>query len=101
MIQFTEREAAVIFSVRAQPRASKSAISGELEGALKIRLAAPPVDGAANEELIFFLAKFFDLPRKNIHLLSGETSKHKIVQIDGISGEQFEEGVLAALARAS
>lgn len=82
------------FSVRVQPRASKSELAGEIEGALKIRLAAPPVDGAANEELIAFLAKLFEVPRRQVSIISGATAKHKIIRVEGISGEQFERAIL-------
>lgn len=68
-----------------QPRASRSQVTGELDGALKIRLAAPPVDGQANEELIRFLAKLFRVSRQQVTILSGLTSKNKVIGIAGIS----------------
>lgn len=74
--------------MRVQPRASKSGVAGELDGALKIRLAAPPVDGAANEELARLLAKLFDVPRQQITLVSGQTSKNKLIRVSGISIEE-------------
>ncbi len=89
MIRFSTQDDVVTFSVRAQPRAPKSQIVGEIEGVLKIRLAAPPVDGAANEELIYFFAKFFAVPRNSIEIISGATAKNKIVRVHGITGEQF------------
>ena len=95
MIRFTAQDGAITFAVRAQPRATKSAIAGEVEGSLKIRLAAPPVDGAANEELMQFLARLFDVSRRNITLLSGATAKTKILQINGLASKQFES-ILAA-----
>lgn len=90
MIRFTADEGAITFTVRAQPRATKSAVVGEVEGALKLKLAAPPVDGAANEELIRFLAKLFAIPRRNVSILSGATAKTKIIRIHGLTGKQFE-----------
>lgn len=96
LIKLTAKDGGVIFAVRVQPRASKSEVAGELDGALKIRLAAPPVDGEANEELIRFLAKFFNAPRRQIALISGQTSKNKLVRISGISVEEVER-VLAPL----
>ncbi len=89
MIRFSTQDDVVTFSVHAQPRAPKSQIVGEIEGVLKIRLAAPPVDGAANEELIYFLAKFFAVPRNAIEIISGATAKNKIVRVHGITGEKF------------
>lgn len=91
MIRFTAANNAITFTVRAQPRASKSVIVGEIEGALKIKLAAPPVEGAANEELIRFLAQVFVLPRRAVTILSGATAKNKIVRLDGLSAEQFTQ----------
>jgi len=83
----------VIISVRVQPRAPRTNIVGELGGALKIRLAAPPVDGEANEELIRFLAQIFNLPRKEIEIISGEKSRNKQLRINGISVEQIRRGI--------
>ncbi|MCI0525223.1 MAG: DUF167 domain-containing protein [Acidobacteria bacterium] len=93
MIKLTANNDGVTFAVRVQPRASKSAITGELDGALKIRLAAPPVDGEANEELIRFLAKLFDVPRARVSIISGPTSKNKIVKISGISSNEVEQAL--------
>lgn len=75
------------FAVRVRPRASKSAVAGEHGGALKIRLAAPPAEGQANDELTRFLAKLFDVPRAQIAILSGQTSRNKIVRVGGVSVE--------------
>ena len=90
MIRFTAEAGALTFTVRAQPRATKSAVVGEVEGALKLKLAAPPIDGAANEELLRFLAKLFTAPRRHISILSGATAKTKIIRIEGLTSEQFE-----------
>lgn len=90
MIRFTAEAGALTFTVRAQPRATKSAVVGEVEGALKLKLAAPPIEGAANEELLRFMAKLFTVPRRHISILSGATAKTKIIRIDGLTSEQFE-----------
>lgn len=81
MIKFSEKDGAVIFNVRVVPRASKSEIVGEHDGALKIKIAAPPVDGAANAELIRVLAKFLETPKSNIEITSGQQSRNKQVKI--------------------
>ena len=73
-----------------QPRASKTGIAGEHDGRLKIRLAAPPVDGAANEELIRWLSDVLGIPKRNIALVSGETGRRKRVQLMGITAAQAE-----------
>ena len=71
--------------VRVQPRASRSEIVGVAGDALKIRLAAPPVDGAANDALIRFLAGSLHAPRSSLTLVSGRTSRTKVIDIQGIS----------------
>ena len=99
MIKLTTKDGGVIFAVRVQPRASKSGVAGELDGALKIRLAAPPVDGEANEELIRVLAKLFNAPRQQVALLSGLTSKNKLVRVSGISAEEVERVLAETLSQ--
>jgi len=89
LIKFTVKESNLTFAVRVQPRASQSAIVGEMDGALKVRLAAPPVEGAANEELIRFLAKLFDVPRQNVAIVSGGTAKNKIIRVTGLTADTF------------
>ena len=73
-------------TIQVQPRASRTEISGEQNGALRVRLAAPPVDGAANAELLSFLAKFLGMRRADLQILSGEHARRKVVLvIDGQS----------------
>jgi uncharacterized protein (TIGR00251 family) len=70
------------------PRASRSGVAGTRDGALLVRLHAPPVEGAANAELIELLARLFEVPRRNVSILSGATSKHKRVKVVGINVER-------------
>ncbi len=81
----TDTPAGAILNLRIVPRAAKNAIQGEHGDALKIRLCAPPVDGAANAALIEFLADTFSLPRARVQLLSGQTSRNKRVLLSGCS----------------
>jgi len=83
MILYTERDGALVFSVRVAPRASKGLVAGEHDGALKVRVAAPPVEGAANEELARLLAKAFGVARADVEVLSGRASKTKVVRVRG------------------
>ncbi|HVF67145.1 MAG TPA: DUF167 domain-containing protein [Pyrinomonadaceae bacterium] len=83
MIDFTEESGALTFAVRVVPRASKSALAGEHAGALKVRVAAPPVEGAANEELARLLAKAFGVAARDVEVLSGRASKSKRVRVRG------------------
>jgi uncharacterized protein (TIGR00251 family) len=83
----TATEAGVRFAVRVQPRASKNEVVGIYGTALKIRLQAPPVDGAANAALISFLADLFGVSRRSVRIISGESSRDKIVEIAGVSAD--------------
>jgi len=75
----------VIIDVHVIPRAKKTQLAGAREGAVLIRLAAPPVEGAANDALVDFLATVLDLPRRNIRIISGQHARHKRVAISASS----------------
>ena len=77
-------------TVRVVPRASKPGIAGVRDGALLVRLRSPPVEGAANAELIEVIAKAFGAARRDVSLESGERSKLKRVAIDTIDRRHFE-----------
>ncbi|CCF86123.1 DUF167 domain-containing protein [Nitrolancea hollandica] len=81
----------VLIPVQVVPRASRTGIDGEVEGALRVRLAAPPVEGAANRELLEFLAKRLRLPKRDLMLESGERSKRKSVRVRGLSRQEILE----------
>jgi uncharacterized protein (TIGR00251 family) len=74
----------VLLDVRVIPRAGKSGIAGTRDGALLVRLNAPPVEGAANDELIEVLAEALGVPRRAVTLVSGERARHKRVRVAGI-----------------
>src|SRR5260221_12077579 len=80
----------VSFAVRVQPRASKNEVSGVLDGALKIRLQAPAVENRANEALCAFLAGLLKRPKSAVRILSGERSRNKRVEIQGVTAAQVE-----------
>jgi len=94
VIQYSEKDRGLTFAVRIVPRASRSEIAGEYNGALRIRIAAPPVAGAANRELIRLLAKFFKLPQNAVEIVSGTASKTKIVRIAGADSARLEQLIL-------
>ena len=77
-------------AVRVLPRSSRNSIEWEQE-TLKVRLTAPPVDGAANEALIALLAERLDLPKRSISIVSGATGRQKIVEIVGMAEEEVEK----------
>lgn len=84
-VRVTNVDGRVRFSVRVQPRASTNEIAGVHGDALKVRLTAPPVDGAANDNLVKFLADIFAVKRGSVRILNGESSRSKIVEIDGVT----------------
>lgn len=81
-MRISERGKLLRFDVRVQPRASKDEIVGVQEGALRVRLRAPPVEGAANDALIEFLADELGLSRRQIRIVSGLGSRSKVVEVD-------------------
>ena len=90
LIKFEDKDGAVFFSVRVVPRASKSEIAGELGDAVKVRLCSPPVDGAANAELIKLLARRFRVSRGRVEIISGQTSKTKRIRITGVTADELK-----------
>jgi uncharacterized protein len=88
-IEVVQKNNGVSFRVRVQPRASKDAMGGEWEGALKVKLTAPPVDSKANEALCRLLAKYLKVPHGAVRLLSGERSRTKRVEVDGVTAEKI------------
>jgi uncharacterized protein (TIGR00251 family) len=97
--QVTEKNGRVRFSVRVQPRASKNEVIGAYGNAVKIRLTAPPVDGAANDKLVIFLSELFAVGRNSIMIVSGETSRLKVVEILGITERAVRSAIIGAVAK--
>jgi len=77
------------FTVRVIPRASRSEIVGEMDGVVKVRLTSPPVDGAANAELIKLFAKKLGVARAAVEIVSGATARTKQMRVTGVSVEQL------------
>ncbi len=84
-------------SVRVIPRSSRNTIEWE-DGALKVRLTAPPVDGAANEALLTLLAQHLGLAKREVHIVHGATGRHKTVEITGMTAEEIEQKIRAERA---
>ena len=83
-LQLTVTRDGVRVPIRVQPRASSTGIAGIHGGALKVRLTAPPADGAANEMLVEFLAATFGIPERDIRIVAGLTSRSKVVELAGV-----------------
>lgn len=78
-----------VLNIHAAPGAAKSQLQGLYGDALKVRLQAPPVDGKANAALVDFIARFLDLPARNVHLIGGQTSRRKRLLIQGLTASQI------------
>ena len=91
----------VRLAIRVQPRAARSEVVGAYGDGLKVRLMAPPVDGAANEELVELLARTFAVARRSIRILAGERSRSKIVELEGITDGAVRAVVDGAARRAT
>lgn len=76
-------------NVYVQPRASKTEVAGMHDGCVKIRLAAPPVDGAANAALIEYIAAQLDIAKSRVRITAGLTSRRKTVEVDGVTPQQL------------
>ncbi len=81
--------------VRVQPRASRTEVAGAYGDALRIRVAAPPVDGEANEELVRWLAKCLGVARSRVRIVSGETGRNKVIAVEGVTTAQVERALEA------
>jgi len=80
----------IVVALRVQPRASRTELGGALGAELKLRVAAPPVDDAANEEVLRFLARQMGCPRRQLRLLHGRTSRHKQIAVAGLTLDQVQ-----------
>jgi uncharacterized protein (TIGR00251 family) len=90
-----------LLSVVVVPRAGKSSIAQLADGTIQIRVAAPPVDGAANAVLLRFLAGILDVPRSRLAIASGASSRRKRISVDGIAPDDLERRLHAALGKES
>src|SRR5260370_27587200 len=88
MLHLLTQDGAVILAVRVQPRASKTEISGVLDGALKVRLQAPALEDPANEALCEFLAHLLKTPKSAVRIVSGHRSRRQRAGIRGVTQQQ-------------
>jgi hypothetical protein len=84
----TEVPGSVTFAVRVAPRSSRNQIVGVAGGALKIKLTAPPVEGAANAALIEFIAEWLGVRRSVVSIVGGDKMRNKLVRVSGVTREQ-------------
>jgi uncharacterized protein (TIGR00251 family) len=93
MALVTSTTTGVLLTVRVTPRAGRTAVAGVKDDVLLVKLAAAPVEGAANEALVELLAKAFDLPKRDVRVVSGERSRNKRVELTGVSQGAAEKMV--------
>lgn len=96
----SESDDGILLRIHLAPRASSERVMGVHNSALKIAVSAPPVDGAANQALIKYLAKLFKIPQSKVELIKGETSKQKVLLLKGLHLSQVEELVRDLIKRA-
>jgi uncharacterized protein (TIGR00251 family) len=96
VIEISERDGSVIFSVRVTPRASRDAIEGEYQAALKVRLAAPPIEDRANDALRRLLAARLNVPVSAVRIVGGDKSRNKRVSVAGVTRAQVAALTVAA-----
>lgn len=97
MIPISDTAAGATFSVKVHPRARKNAITGEIGDALKLALTAPPVEGRANAAVVEFLADLLKVARSSVSIAAGQSSRSKVVRVQGLSAAQVEERLRAAI----
>ncbi len=85
-----EKEIAVRLRVRVTPGAPHNEVMSYVEGVLKVKVAAPPVKGQANKELISFLSNILGVRKNQISILKGETSRDKVLAIEGVTQQELE-----------
>jgi uncharacterized protein len=78
-------------AVKVHPRAKRSALNGRFGEAWKLDLAAPPVDGKANDECVRFFAELCGVPKSRVRIVSGATSRLKLIDIEGVSQDALEK----------
>jgi uncharacterized protein len=88
----------LVLAVHLQPRASQTGVQGEQAGELRVRVCAPPVDSAANQALIEFVARTLDCPKGAVRLIRGHGSRHKLLALEGLEPTRVA-GILEGLAR--
>jgi uncharacterized protein len=88
VIEISERDGSIVFAVRVTPRASRDGIGGEYQGALKVRLTAPPVEDRANDALRRLLAARLNVPVSAVRIVGGEKSRNKRVAVAGVTRAQ-------------
>jgi len=86
-------------TVKVHPRARRTALAGRFGDAYKLDLAAPPVDGKANEECIRYIARLAGVPRSRVRIVTGLTNRIKVVEIEGVPQIELEKRLAATVSK--
>jgi uncharacterized protein (TIGR00251 family) len=97
MVRITHSEGGATFAVKVVPRASRNEIAGTHQDLIRVRLTAPPVEGAANRALVKFLAGVLDVSRQDVEIVAGHASRRKVIRVMGLSPHEVETRLLAGL----
>lgn len=97
MVRITHSSRGARFVVTVVPRARRDELAGVRPDSVRIRLTAPPVEGAANQALIAFLAEVLEVPRDDVEIVAGHTSRRKVIQVRGLSPQAVKGRLLAYL----
>jgi uncharacterized protein (TIGR00251 family) len=81
-------------AIRVQPRAKRTEVAGERQGAIVIRTSAPPVDGKANEAVCRLIAKRLSVPRGAVRVVRGQTARDKVVRVEGVDAKTARAALL-------
>jgi uncharacterized protein (TIGR00251 family) len=101
ILEIKSNKTGIQFTATIQPRASRNQIIGIHNHSLKIKLTSPPVDGAANQACIKFLAKAFGVSPSRLSIVKGETSRNKTIQIGGMDSRTFTNTLAPLISETS
>jgi uncharacterized protein (TIGR00251 family) len=98
MVRITPSKGGATFVVKVVPRASRNEIAGTHQDLIRVRLAAPPVEGAANRALVKFLAGVLDVSNHDVEIVAGHTSRRKVIRVVGLSPQEVKTRLLPHLS---
>jgi uncharacterized protein (TIGR00251 family) len=93
MIPIHDHPLGATFSLRVQPRAARTAITGTVGAALKLSVTAPALEDKANAAVVEFFSEIFGVPRKSVQLVAGDRSRNKLIRIAGRTGSELEQSL--------
>ncbi|WP_083436807.1 DUF167 domain-containing protein [Thermincola ferriacetica] len=91
MLIIEQHSDGITFKIKVQPKASKNELKGVQGDSLKVKLTAPPVEGAANEACIRFFAELFSVAKSQVEIITGHTSRTKLLKVKGLTKEEAEK----------